>query len=436
MTDAVPAFAAGPRTVSAVPGAPRTPSTPSSDCFAAQLDAIAPSPTHHKFDAKHGAGASPEMRSSADPEHEMAIGTPDGESGCKPPTCCGAKVNPDGASEAEDADSDGDALDSSGSNSPAPESIQAFLQMLERSVAALDDASGSETLSYTSQGSPTTLANDTPVDPAIAAQALAPGSTVLGGVVPMPGAAKVVPQAQFLSGASLAPGVPGAIAMPGAQEKPPVALSEVNPNPVLAQAALPEPAQDRAAGPTATLPDAALAQAVDQAVTGAGDRPGPLAGVVATPTTTALPQPPPGPPAPGPLLPQTPLNLQDERWAVDLGNRLLWSARDGVQEATLQLHPQELGTVDVRISIDAGQVRVDFQSAQPAVRAALQAGLVQLQALFAGEGLQLAQTRIGHGGSRSASPSSSGESGSFWGEPSTSLLRPRARRIGALDQYA
>lgn len=90
-----------------------------------------------------------------------------------------------------------------------------------------------------------------------------------------------------------------------------------------------------------------------------------------------------------------PLSLQGHDAALRLGERLRWLRDSGVQEARLQLHPRELGSVDIRIRIEGQGASVWFGADHPGARAALEASLPQLRDRLAGEGLQLAQASVG-----------------------------------------
>lgn len=93
-----------------------------------------------------------------------------------------------------------------------------------------------------------------------------------------------------------------------------------------------------------------------------------------------------------------PLSLEGRDAAIRLGERLRWLHESGVQEARLQLHPRELGSVDIRIRIEGQAASVWFGADHPGARAALEAALPQLRERLAGEGLQLGQTSVGSQG--------------------------------------
>ncbi|WP_295680543.1 flagellar hook-length control protein FliK [uncultured Nevskia sp.] len=145
-----------------------------------------------------------------------------------------------------------------------------------------------------------------------------------------------------------------------------------------------------------------------------------------------------------------PLSLDGPDAAVRLGERLRWLSEAGVQEARLQLHPRELGSIDVRIRVEQQTASVWFGADHPAARAALEASLPQLRERMAADGLQLGQAQIGGsaqfqsqereagGQGRPGAPSRSAVSGSLVDEPipgNDLLAAAVARHRGLIDRY-
>lgn len=120
-----------------------------------------------------------------------------------------------------------------------------------------------------------------------------------------------------------------------------------------------------------------------------------------------------------------PLSLDGPDAAIRLGERLRWLSEAGVQEARLQLHPKELGAIDIRIRVEHQTASVWFGADHPAARAALEATLPQLRERLAADGLQLGQAEVG---SQSQSPAQgqSNRQGSAGEGQSGAQLRGRA----------
>jgi flagellar hook-length control protein FliK len=122
-------------------------------------------------------------------------------------------------------------------------------------------------------------------------------------------------------------------------------------------------------------------------------------------------------------------------------------ARDGVQEARLQLHPAELGPIAVQIALDGVQARVDFTAEVAATRHAIEAGLPELASALREAGLTLAgggvfqQARDAQQGAPQDGTNHAGGSRGQAGEahedglPARSVAQRRVA-VGGVDEYA
>lgn len=107
-----------------------------------------------------------------------------------------------------------------------------------------------------------------------------------------------------------------------------------------------------------------------------------------------------------PTVPMPPVALDTPDLPLQLGERLQWLVDSGVQEARLQLHPRELGTINVQIRIEPRGASVWFAAEHPAARAALESTLPQLRERFAADGLALGQAQVTAQSSGWSSPGS------------------------------
>ncbi|MBC8953516.1 flagellar hook-length control protein FliK [Xenorhabdus sp. PB62.4] len=87
-------------------------------------------------------------------------------------------------------------------------------------------------------------------------------------------------------------------------------------------------------------------------------------------------------------------HLGSEEWQQQLNQHVLFFNRNGLQQAELRLHPQELGALHVRMSVEDNQAQLHFVSAHQNVRAALEAALPGLRHSLAESGIQLAQSSV------------------------------------------
>jgi flagellar hook-length control protein FliK len=81
-------------------------------------------------------------------------------------------------------------------------------------------------------------------------------------------------------------------------------------------------------------------------------------------------------------------------WTDELGGKITWMARQGIDSASLSLSPEHLGPVEVHISVQDGATSVMFGAAQPDTRSALEQALPRLREMFANQGLMLADAGV------------------------------------------
>jgi len=86
--------------------------------------------------------------------------------------------------------------------------------------------------------------------------------------------------------------------------------------------------------------------------------------------------------------------LQSQAWSKVVGSRVIWMAKEGIQKASLQLNPANLGPVEVRLSVQNEQTNVMFIAQQAATRDALEQALPRLRESFAENGLDLADADV------------------------------------------
>ncbi len=82
------------------------------------------------------------------------------------------------------------------------------------------------------------------------------------------------------------------------------------------------------------------------------------------------------------------------RWADELGSRLVLMSLRGQHEGSLNLTPEHLGPLEVRVGVNQGTASVWFGSQHADTRAALTEALPRLRELMASAGLNLGQTGV------------------------------------------
>lgn len=151
-----------------------------------------------------------------------------------------------------------------------------------------------------------------------------------------------------------------------------------------------------------------------------------------------------------------PVPLTSPQFPAAMGMQLNTWLAEGVQHATLELHPQELGPIDVHIALRDGKAHIDLNAGVAATREVLGASLQQLATQLGDVGVSLSSTSVsdqaarqqaqdgqaGQGGQGGQSGGNGGVRGLAMGggEGSDSGLNgpvPRATRArGLVDMYA
>jgi flagellar hook-length control protein FliK len=128
----------------------------------------------------------------------------------------------------------------------------------------------------------------------------------------------------------------------------------------------------------------------------------------------------------------------DAGYGDDLGSSVMWMAEHRIGHAAMQVSPDHLGPIEVRLQLDGARVHAEFYSAQPEVRHALEASLPRLRDLLGQQGLQLGQADVGQrhrDDTRRAPMPANGQGDCFPDDPRplpTTLRRAR----GLVDEYA
>lgn len=87
------------------------------------------------------------------------------------------------------------------------------------------------------------------------------------------------------------------------------------------------------------------------------------------------------------LAPGQPVALHQNGWTEAVVDRVMWLSSQNLKSADIQLHPQELGRLEVRIQMDQDQTQVTFASANAGVREALDSQMHRLREMFAQQGM-------------------------------------------------
>lgn len=102
----------------------------------------------------------------------------------------------------------------------------------------------------------------------------------------------------------------------------------------------------------------------------------------------------PGPSA-APLATLPPVPLQAGPLSQGLGERLLWMVQNGVQVASMQIRPEHLGPMELRLRVEGEGVQLNVASPHAAVREAVEQAAPRLREMLAEQGLDLLEVDVG-----------------------------------------
>jgi hypothetical protein len=100
-----------------------------------------------------------------------------------------------------------------------------------------------------------------------------------------------------------------------------------------------------------------------------------------------------------PLAVDTPLS--NPNWGNVMSARLVWGATQGMQTASIEINPRELGPISVNLRVAGDEASITFVSQHALVREAVEAALPRLRELFSGDGINLGDVDISSGEGRS-----------------------------------
>ena len=89
-----------------------------------------------------------------------------------------------------------------------------------------------------------------------------------------------------------------------------------------------------------------------------------------------------------------PVPVGQPQWSQAVGEKVLWLAAQNVSSAEINLHPKDLGPMQVKVSVNQEQVTVSFTSQHAVVRDVLDQNLNRLRDMFSEQGLNLANVDV------------------------------------------
>lgn len=91
---------------------------------------------------------------------------------------------------------------------------------------------------------------------------------------------------------------------------------------------------------------------------------------------------------------RTPLH-DTSRWSQEFGEKIVWMAKNDLQQAQLNLNPAHLGPLRITLNMEADQASAVFTAATPEVRQVIEDAMPRLREMLAGAGISLGHTQVG-----------------------------------------
>ncbi|MFA5982714.1 MAG: flagellar hook-length control protein FliK [Methylococcaceae bacterium] len=86
--------------------------------------------------------------------------------------------------------------------------------------------------------------------------------------------------------------------------------------------------------------------------------------------------------------------LGHPEWGSELGERILWLHGKSISSAEIQLNPEHLGPITIKIDVDQDQTNIAFTAQHANVREALEASIPKLRELFNNQQLNLTNVNV------------------------------------------
>jgi len=119
---------------------------------------------------------------------------------------------------------------------------------------------------------------------------------------------------------------------------------------------------------------------------------------------------------------QTP--VRSSGWNNDFGQKIVWLASNDKQSAQITLNPEQMGPIEVSLSVDKGNVSASFTSANAEVREAIETALPRLREMFASAGIELGQANVSAESFRQPTPERDNQGRPSSGAGGTGILAP------------
>lgn len=128
--------------------------------------------------------------------------------------------------------------------------------------------------------------------------------------------------------------------------------------------------------------------------------------------------------------------VHSPNWSAEVGQRVVWMARNNVQEAQLSVNPPHLGPIEITLSLKDDAATARFFSPHAEVREILEQALPRLREMLAGAGVQLGQSDVGAQSQQAFQQFSGRHHGAGSGQARFSEEHPSLHGLDAVKQTA
>ncbi|MCW8826403.1 MAG: flagellar hook-length control protein FliK [Gammaproteobacteria bacterium] len=101
-------------------------------------------------------------------------------------------------------------------------------------------------------------------------------------------------------------------------------------------------------------------------------------------------------------------SIRQQGWDRAMGERLVFMARNGLQEAKIEVNPRQMGPIEIKVSVNPEQqASVSFLTTNSAARETIDAAMPRLREMFDEAGLNLAESEVSQRDERQSGSSES-----------------------------
>jgi len=87
--------------------------------------------------------------------------------------------------------------------------------------------------------------------------------------------------------------------------------------------------------------------------------------------------------------------IHESQWASNLGEKIVWLARNDQQTAQISINPPQLGPMQISLSMSGDQATAMFASPHPEVRQAIEDAMPRLREMLSSAGISLGDANVG-----------------------------------------